>query len=128
MQSRRLEQQTQVIEEIQKLFRFGEWNAKRVLETDCHCEYCERDLLASFNDYDSWQIDHIHPSSKGGKHEYENMAVCCKTCNFLKRDYVPNGTTREEKVADAKRHIDTKRKARDEELQRIRSLVRGPSV
>ena len=128
MQPRTIEQQTQVIEELQKLFRFGEWNAKRGLETNCHCEYCDRDLLASFNDYDSWQIDHIIPSSQNGKHVYENMAVCCKTCNFLKLDYIPNGNTREERVADAKRYLDTKRKTRNEELQRIRSLVRGLSA
>lgn len=128
MRSRTLEQQSLIIEELQKLFRFGEWNAKRGLETDCHCEYCGRDLLESFNDYDSWQIDHIYPSSQGGKHEYDNMAVCCKTCNFLKRDYTPTGTTREERVADAKSHVDKKRIARNQELQRIRMLVRGSSV
>jgi 5-methylcytosine-specific restriction endonuclease McrA len=122
------EERSNIIQELQKLFRFSEWTAKRGLETDCRCEYCDRDLLASFNDYDSWQIDHIYPSSKGGKDQYENMAVCCKTCNFLKRNYVPTGVTREEQIADARHYIQSKREMREAELGRIRILVRGFSA
>jgi len=125
---RTVEQEAKIVEELQRFFRFGEWNAKRGLQTGCRCEYCDRDLLASFNDYDAWQIDHVVPSSKGGKHEYENMAVCCKTCNFLKRDYFPIGETRDERVSDARRHIQELRAAREAELVRIRELVRGLSV
>ncbi|WP_278620265.1 HNH endonuclease [Ectopseudomonas oleovorans] len=119
------EQDDRVVEELQRFFRFGEWNAKRGLQTGGRCEYCDRDLLASFNDYDSWQIDHVMPSSKGGKHEYENMAVCCKTCNFLKRDYLPSGETRDERVADARRHVQALRVVREAELARVRALVQG---
>src|SRR5437899_2954155 len=119
------ERQVQIIDDLQRFFRFGEWNAKRGLETDCRCEYCGRDLLASFNDYDTWQIDHVYPSAKGGKHEYENMAVCCRTCNFLKRDYVPSGNSRNERVADARREIQVRCAQREAELSKLRLLVRG---
>jgi len=119
------EKNSQVFEDLQRLFRFGEWNAKRGLESGFRCEYCNRDLLASFNDYDSWQIDHVIPSSKGGIHEYDNMAVSCKTCNFLKRDYLPTGETRNERLADARRHVQELREMREDELSQIRELVRG---
>lgn len=119
------EKNSQVVEDLQRLFRFGEWNAKRGLESGFRCEYCNRDLLASFNDYDSWQIDHVIPSSKGGIHEYDNMAVSCKTCNFLKRDYLPTGETRNERLADARRHVQELREMREDELSQIRELVRG---
>lgn len=119
------EKNSQVVEDLQKLFRFGEWNAKRGLESGFRCEYCNRDLLASFNDYDSWQIDHVIPLSKGGIHEYDNMAVSCKTCNFLKRDYLPTGETRNERLADARRHVQELRVMREAELSQIRELVRG---
>lgn len=119
------EKNYQVVEDLQRLFRFGEWNAKRGLESGFRCEYCNRDLLASFNDYDSWQIDHVIPSSKGGIHEYDNMAVSCKTCNFLKRDYFPTGETRNERLADARRHVQVLRVMREAELSQIRELVRG---
>jgi len=52
------------------------------------CEYCGRDLLASFDDYDSWQMDHIYPQSKQqveGGLKGLNIALACKTCNFRKR-------------------------------------------
>jgi 5-methylcytosine-specific restriction endonuclease McrA len=125
---RTAEEESQLVEELQKFFRFGEWNARRGLQTNCKCEYCDRDLLASFNDYDAWQIDHVIPSSKGGKHEYENMAVCCKTCNFLKRDYLPQGSSREEQVADARHYVQELRRAREAELERLREHVRGGSA
>lgn len=31
-------------------------------------------------------IDHIHPRSRGGKHEWTNVAAACSPCNSLKGD------------------------------------------
>lgn len=31
-------------------------------------------------------IDHVHPRSKGGKHEWENVVGACKRCNSKKSD------------------------------------------
>ena len=53
------------------------------------CEYCDRDLLASVDDYDAWQLDHIYPVSKEGSDDSLNMAVACKTCNSMKRAACP---------------------------------------
>lgn len=34
-------------------------------------------------------IDHIVPISRGGAHSTSNMAVCCVSCNSIKRDNTP---------------------------------------
>ncbi len=31
-------------------------------------------------------IDHVHPRSKGGEHEWENVVACCRRCNAAKGD------------------------------------------
>lgn len=51
------------------------------------CIYCDRDLLASIEDYDVWQFDHLIPISKGGPDNSENLVVACKLCNFVKRNF-----------------------------------------
>lgn len=41
------------------------------------CQYCQRAAES---------IDHVHPRSKGGKHEWTNVVACCRRCNTLKGD------------------------------------------
>jgi len=45
------------------------------------CQYCgtKRDLT----------LDHVLPSSKGGKHSWTNLVTACKRCNARKGDYTP---------------------------------------
>lgn len=45
------------------------------------CQYCgtRRDLT----------LDHVLPSSRGGKHAWTNLATACKRCNAKKGDYTP---------------------------------------
>lgn len=43
------------------------------------CSYCG-DTEGPF------QIDHIHPWSKGGKTKLSNLTVACRSCNASKRD------------------------------------------
>lgn len=49
------------------------------------CEYCDADLLATIESYDSWQRDHIVAVAGGGADHIDNLALSCKLCNFLKR-------------------------------------------
>jgi 5-methylcytosine-specific restriction endonuclease McrA len=114
-----------IIQTLQDSFRFGEWNARRGVEQDCRCAYCERDLLASYNDYNSWQFDHVYPMSQGGEHSFENIVVCCKACNYLKLTYVPDGTTHQERIADARRYVLARRAEMEAEIDQVRLLVRG---
>ncbi|MEI8239613.1 MAG: HNH endonuclease [Actinomycetota bacterium] len=47
---------------------------------DYQCQYC-----GGFAD----SIDHIVPRSRGGRHEWENVAAACRPCNLRKRDRTP---------------------------------------
>lgn len=44
------------------------------------CQYC-----GGYAD----SIDHIVPRSRGGRHEWENVAAACRPCNLRKRDRTP---------------------------------------
>ena len=48
---------------------------------DHRCQYCGGHA-------DS--IDHVVPRSKGGPHEWENVAAACRPCNLRKRDRTPD--------------------------------------
>jgi len=43
------------------------------------CQYCGRKLQKSEE-----TIDHVHPRSKGGRHEWKNLVTACKPCNSSK--------------------------------------------
>ena len=122
------DQQTRIIDELQKNYRHGEWHAKRGVEQDYRCIYCGLDYLATYNEYRSAELDHIIPQSADGEHNYENIAVCCRTCNLLKCDFVPAGRTREERLADARRYIQEARNQYEAEVAEIRHLVRGDTA
>jgi 5-methylcytosine-specific restriction endonuclease McrA len=47
------------------------------------CSYCRTEL-----DERTLAVDHVHPRSKGGWHEEENLVACCKLCNSYKKDLV----------------------------------------
>lgn len=116
-----------IMSELQKHYRFGEWNARLGLEQDFQCVYCAKDFLESFDSYNSWQWDHIFPLSLGGDDTFENIAVCCKTCNWLKGTYSPLGATREERIVDARSYVQKQRLSYETEVAQIRRLVRDKS-
>lgn len=110
---------------IATLLKLG-WHEHNVVvgvKARFRCEYCDRDLLASIEDYDSWQLDHIVPSSQHGADDIPNKALCCKTCNFMKSTFAPVGATREERLASAREYVTERRSRKLEELERIRALV-----
>jgi 5-methylcytosine-specific restriction endonuclease McrA len=58
---------------------------KNVLLRDGYvCAYCgdrgSRDMT----------VDHVVPSSRGGRSTWENLVACCATCNARKRDRTPD--------------------------------------
>ncbi|BFU91245.1 MAG: hypothetical protein NTAFB01_24320 [Nitrospira sp.] len=78
-------------DEIFEMLKPWGWSAQTVdlgIGADFRCEYCYRDLIASVDDYDAWQIDHILPRTDE-REALWNLALSCKTCNFLKRHSIP---------------------------------------
>lgn len=53
------------------------------------CAYCSISLSL-----DTITRDHVMPLSRGGKDTWENVVACCPTCNYLKRDNLPEGKWR----------------------------------
>ena len=120
-----IETHAHIVEQLRAHYRFGEWAARRGIEQDCRCIYCSCDLLASYNEYNSWQFDHIIPLSLGGEECFDNVAVCCRACNYLKLNFAPTGDTREERIADARRYVSEKRAVMEAEIAEVRLLIRG---
>lgn len=112
-------------EAIAKDLDWGHLNRGAAIRANFCCEYCDRRLLKSLDDYYSWQVDHITP--KAGD-SLDNYAVACQTCNHLKRDYVPSGNTREEKVRDARRVVQKRRSEKRVELAKLRNLLGLPEL
>jgi 5-methylcytosine-specific restriction endonuclease McrA len=86
-------------------------------------------LLATIEDYDTWQVDHVAPISKGGDQSaFDNLAVACKLCNFIKRNWEPveSGKLRFDRatrIAAAWEIIREKRTHKGEQLAKMRSLI-----
>jgi len=45
------------------------------------CQYCGKELHSR-----NATVDHVHPTSKGGKNSFENCVTSCKPCNQWKSD------------------------------------------
>lgn len=57
-------------------------NRREVLRRDKHtCQYCGSTKHLT--------LDHVIPSSKGGKHTWDNIVTACENCNNRKSDRTP---------------------------------------
>lgn len=56
---------------------------RRYHAADGECEYCATALG------DAWQIDHVHPVSRGGGNTPDNIRVTCVRCNQRKKAMRP---------------------------------------
>ena len=121
---------------VQALVATGKWGERAAIigeRAGFKCEYCDRDLFASVNDYKAWQEDHIVPISKDGdERDLENIALSCRTCNFnLKsrwdpRDKCKENASREELIGAVREYVARKRTEVLQEVIQFRELVYGP--
>lgn len=58
------------------------------------CVYCKRELSET-----GYDMDHIMPLAKGGKHEDENIQLLCPTCNGRKHAKLPEFFERQMGIA-----------------------------
>ena len=88
------------------------------------CEYCDKYLLKSVDVYDSWQKDHIIPN---GGDDPSNLAIACKTCNFIKRHTDPisraKGTDRDSLIQAAREIIQERRNEKQKILSKTREAA-----
>jgi 5-methylcytosine-specific restriction endonuclease McrA len=118
-----------------RMERYG-WKEEAVIlgiEQDFRCIYCGRDLLASIEDYDTWQFDHIIPVSKSGPDATTNKAVACKLCNFVKCNFDvsklagPNAPIEDlKKLAAA--HVQARREDKRKKLREIKAILKDAGL
>jgi len=69
-----------MLKEYQKTKSFARLNKRNVFLRDSHtCQYCGTEV----ND-DNATLDHVIPSSKGGRSTWLNLSTACKPCNYMK--------------------------------------------
>jgi 5-methylcytosine-specific restriction endonuclease McrA len=98
------------------------------VQHDFRCAFCGHDLVASVEALDLWQIDHLHPKSDARDDALENLVLSCKLCNWLKMAYIPRGTTRDERIADAWRYIQPRLAKHRERWEKVRDAVATAGV
>jgi hypothetical protein len=122
---------------LAKLPLWGQPGIDCGIRASFRCEYCDRDLLASLDDYKAWAQDHIVPRKRGGGDGIENLAASCHPCNSAyKKDWDPRavvgaGAGRHELILAAREFVAAKRAAELGVLDRVRELVswrRGASL
>ena len=92
------------------------------------CEYCDKDLLDSVDNYESWQFEHIIPKSAEINEKDENYALNCYVCNKLKDDWNPKdiagqNASREKLIQVARQYIAQKRRDSAKKLSKYRKIV-----
>ena len=108
---------------------WGEVETKLGIEFDFKCAYCDKDLLESVDNFKEWQKDHIVPSSKGGLDEDTNLALSCRTCNFIKSRWDPrlrlgSNPTKADLVNVAREHVSEKRKEAQSEINSYLEIIK----
>lgn len=118
-----------VIDELRRAGLAGAWTAEAGERARYKCEYCDKDMLASVDNYLSWQLDHIIPESAGGDHTLENMALSCRECKVrFKRSWDPayvagKDASREELILVVRENVKKKRSSWVHCLSRSREIV-----
>lgn len=75
-----------LVHQMRKILRNAVPLSKRnvMVRDGMTCQYC------GCRDTSRLTIDHVVPSSRGGKYSWENLTTACKDCNQKKRDRTPS--------------------------------------
>ena len=87
------------------------------------CVYCDEarkvDFSGALEDYVNSSIDHLVPTSRGGGKRAANIVPACVSCNFYKKEFVP-----EEEFEQLTEMKSDGRYVREASLERYIELVR----
>ncbi len=108
--------------------KFSPATARAAIRCNFRCEYCDRPLLASIEDYDTWQWDHLEPVAKGGSYDDEtNGAIACQLCNSMKGTYTPSGSLaelgRDAYIAKVRTFLEAERQKKLDKLNAVRKIA-----
>ncbi|MEM4270784.1 MAG: HNH endonuclease [Candidatus Pacearchaeota archaeon] len=90
----------------QKIDTFKKW-LKWAIDKKFKCEYCDQNILENEYIYESAEVEHFIPKSRGGT----EVRLSCHFCNKLKRDEIF------ESIEDARSKL---KKKREEYLKKFR--------
>jgi HNH endonuclease len=69
----------------ERINRPDSWRADFIKRSGFRCHYCNRRGAATLGPDDRpWHVDHMHPVSRGGSDEDDNLVLACKRCNLSK--------------------------------------------
>jgi len=83
------------------------------------CQYCDKDGLASLDNWHDSTIDHLIPKKHGGTDGESNLVTCCSLCNGIKGASLFDG------IEEARDYILKRRGELQETFQRVVEAVRG---
>ena len=117
-----------------QLLKLG-WNHTNIdlgLRSKCKCEYCNKDLFVSADNYKLWQVDHIIPKISGYKdlENFDNKAISCVQCNSaFKGKWNPAieigyNESREKYIEVTRKYIKDKRAKKEAELSKIKEIFK----
>src|SRR5579875_2972972 len=123
-----------VVEALVMTGKFDAEHARLAERARYCCEYCDREMLKSVEDYKLWQKDHIVPICAGGTEDFDNLAIACRHCNWdFKRDWDPRKAEglpavprRDDLIKAAQGYIKRKKAEALLDLERVREIVVYP--
>ena len=113
---------------VRAIMQTGKWSLETLylgFRAGFQCEYCDRLLLTSPDDYKLLEIDHIIPGE--GDHP-DNLALACLQCNFkFKSRWHPpaqiKAASRDVLVTEVRRVVHEQRGKTTAELDDLRQIL-----
>lgn len=114
------------------LMKTGSWSERQARlgeEFKFHCAYCDKDMISCVDNHSEWQADHIIPTSKGGPDSMDNLALSCRTCNFIKGTWDPSENLPKEKIQKhylinlARNRISERRQETQKDLELYQAIL-----